>query len=74
MLAVSLTGAIPTNAIQSAAQNAMLPLVVFSLFFGFALTRIAPERRAEAASLGLRSIVAGTLATCVTGCLAGLFV
>ena len=35
---------------------------------------IAPERRAEAASLGLRSIVAGTLATCVTGCLAGLFV
>lgn len=40
-----ITGAIPTNAIQSAAQNAMLPLVVFSLFFGFALTRIAPERR-----------------------------
>lgn len=34
---------------------------------------IAPERRAEAAALGLRSIVAGTLATCVTGCLAGLF-
>ncbi len=34
---------------------------------------IAPERRAEAAELGLRSIVAGTLATCITGCLAGLF-
>ncbi|MFP6654427.1 MAG: nucleoside transporter C-terminal domain-containing protein [Myxococcota bacterium] len=33
---------------------------------------IAPERRAEAASLGLRSILAGTLATCMTGCLAGL--
>lgn len=35
---------------------------------------IAPERRAEAAGLGLRSIVAGTLTTCLTGCLAGLFV
>lgn len=33
---------------------------------------IAPGRRAEAAGLGLRSIVAGTLATCITGCLAGL--
>lgn len=44
-LADWLAGAIPTNAIMSAAQNAMLPLVVFSLFFGFALTRLAPERR-----------------------------
>lgn len=35
---------------------------------------IAPERRAEAARLGLRSILAGTIATCLTGCLAGLFV
>lgn len=35
---------------------------------------IAPERRTEAASLGLRSILAGTLATCMTGCLAGLIV
>ena len=35
---------------------------------------IAPERRAEVAELGVRSIVAGTLATCLTGCLAGLFV
>ena len=33
---------------------------------------IAPERRSEAASLGLRSILAGTIATCMTGCLAGL--
>lgn len=33
---------------------------------------IAPERRPEAASLGLRSILAGTLATCMTGCLAGV--
>jgi CNT family concentrative nucleoside transporter len=33
---------------------------------------IAPERRSEAAELGLRSILAGTIATCMTGCLAGL--
>ena len=35
---------------------------------------IAPERRPESAQLGLRSIVAGTLATCMTGCLAGMIV
>lgn len=35
---------------------------------------LAPERRPEAAALGLRSIFAGTLATCMTGCLAGLIV
>jgi CNT family concentrative nucleoside transporter len=33
---------------------------------------LAPERRPEAATLGLRSIFAGTLATCMTGCLAGM--
>jgi proton glutamate symport protein len=38
-------GFIPSNAIAAAAQNAMLPLVVFALFFGFALTRIEPARR-----------------------------
>jgi Na+/H+-dicarboxylate symporter len=36
---------IPSNAIGAAAQSAMLPLVVFALFFGFALTRIEAERR-----------------------------
>jgi CNT family concentrative nucleoside transporter len=35
---------------------------------------IAPERRPEAAELGLRSIFGGTLATCMTGCLAGMIV
>src|SRR6185312_1664543 len=37
---------VPSNAIMAAAQSAMLPLVVFALFLGFALTRIAPARRA----------------------------
>lgn len=38
---------IPSNAINAAAQGAMLPLVVFALFFGFALTRIDGERRSR---------------------------
>ena len=37
------------------------------------LGTMAPERRAEVVSLGLRSIVAGTLSTCMTGALVGLF-
>ncbi|MDQ0011619.1 Na+/H+-dicarboxylate symporter [Luteibacter jiangsuensis] len=43
-----LSGIVPTNAVMAAAQSAMLPLVVFAMFLGFALTRIAPERRALA--------------------------
>ena len=39
-------GIVPSNAIMAAAQSAMLPLVVFALFFGFALTRIEADRRA----------------------------
>lgn len=34
----------PVNAVAAAAEGAMLPLVVFSLFLGFALTRIEPAR------------------------------
>ena len=40
-----LTGIIPSNAIAAAVASAMLPLVVFALFFGFALTRIEAHRR-----------------------------
>lgn len=43
----ALTAIIPSNAIAAAAQSAMLPLVVFALFFGFALTRIETGRRAQ---------------------------
>jgi Na+/H+-dicarboxylate symporter len=42
---------IPSNAIAAAAQSAMLPLVVFALLFGFALTRVEPGRRARAVEL-----------------------
>ena len=38
---------VPANAIAAAAQSAMLPLVVFALFFGFALTRVEQPRRAH---------------------------
>ena len=36
------------------------------------LTAMAPERRAEIVGLGMKSIVAGVLATCVTGCIVGI--
>ncbi|CAM0997624.1 Na+/H+-dicarboxylate symporter [Rhodanobacter sp. Root179] len=42
----TLVAIVPSNAIMAAAQSAMLPLVVFALFLGFALTRIEPARRA----------------------------
>ncbi len=35
---------------------------------------LAPERRPEVAALGVRSILAGTLATCLTACLAGMII
>ena len=39
-------GIVPSNALMAAAQSAMLPLVVFALFLGFALTQLPPARRA----------------------------
>ena len=36
------------------------------------LGTMAPERREEIVSMGLRSIVAGTLATCMTGAVVGI--
>jgi Na+/H+-dicarboxylate symporter len=35
----------PTNPIKAAAEDAILPLVVFAAFFGFAVTRLADGRR-----------------------------
>lgn len=37
------------------------------------LSALAPERRAEIAALGVKSILGGTLATCMTGALVGVF-
>ncbi len=33
---------------------------------------MVPERRGEIASLGLRSVLAGTIATCMSGAVAGV--
>ena len=38
-------GIVPSNPVRAAADGAILPLVVFALFFGFALTRIQGARR-----------------------------
>jgi CNT family concentrative nucleoside transporter len=35
---------------------------------------MAPERRSDILSLGFKSIVAGTIATCMTAAIAGLIV
>ncbi|MCX7563230.1 cation:dicarboxylase symporter family transporter [Xanthomonadaceae bacterium XH05] len=58
---------VPSNAIMAAAQGAMLPLVVFALCFGFALTRIAAERRAQL--VGLFHGLADTMIVIVHGVL-----
>jgi Na+/H+-dicarboxylate symporter len=41
----ALVAIVPNNAIAAAAQSAMLPLVVFALFLGFAMTRLSVARR-----------------------------
>ena len=40
------TDLVPANPIKAAADGAMLPLIVFTIGFGVALTKVAPERRA----------------------------
>jgi Na+/H+-dicarboxylate symporter len=40
-----LQGLAPTNPIKAAAEDAILPLVVFATFFGFAVTRLADAKR-----------------------------
>ena len=44
-LAQRLIEIVPANPFAAAADGALLPLVVFSLIFGIALTRLAPTRR-----------------------------
>lgn len=54
---------IPSNALAAAAASAMLPLVVFAMFFGFALSRQETARRAR--MLELIRTVADTMITIV---------
>ena len=41
-----LTDLVPVNVVKAAADGGLLPLILFALAFGFALTRVAPDRRA----------------------------
>lgn len=65
--AVWLRSLVPANAIAAAANDQILPVVVFSLVFGFGATRIAPELRSplllvlEAVSETLITVVRGVL-------------
>jgi concentrative nucleoside transporter, CNT family len=38
------------------------------------LAAMVPERRLEVVSMGFKSILAGTMATCLTGCIVGLWI
>ena len=40
-----LAGLAPANVVAAAAESAVLPLVVFAIFFGFAATRLPPAQR-----------------------------
>ena len=62
-----LASIVPSNAIAAAAQAAMLPLVVFALCFGFALTRIEAGRRARL--IELFQALADTMIVIVRGVL-----
>ena len=44
-----LTDLVPANVFKAAADGAMLPLIIFTLAFGFALTRVPADRRATVA-------------------------
>jgi Na+/H+-dicarboxylate symporter len=50
------SGIVPSNPIRAAADGAILPLVVFALFFGLAVTRIEADRRRRLVEL-FQSIV-----------------
>jgi proton glutamate symport protein len=40
-----LVNLVPLNPIKAAAEGEVLPLIIFALFFGFAIRRVAPEMR-----------------------------
>jgi Na+/H+-dicarboxylate symporter len=68
-----LVGLIPPNPVAAAAEGAILPLVVFTVIFGIAATRVTPElretinRAAEAVSETILVVVEWILATAPIG-------
>lgn len=75
----ALLAVIPTNPLNAAAQGAMLPLVVFALFMGFAVTRLEPARRQglvgffQALAAAMTVIVRWVLAVAPLGVFALMF-
>lgn len=63
-----LIGLVPTNPLRAAVEGAMLPLVVFTLAFALALTRVAPELR-QAVVAPSRAVV-GAMRVLIEGILA----
>jgi Na+/H+-dicarboxylate symporter len=59
-LADQLANLLPSNAIAAAAEGAMVPLVLFALIFGFAVTRIPTAYRVQVVEL-LRGIASTML-------------
>ena len=49
------------NPIKAAAEDAMLPLVIFACFLGFAMTRLKPEPRAQLTGVLTNLILPGTV-------------
>ncbi|MBI1243499.1 MAG: nucleoside:proton symporter [Alphaproteobacteria bacterium] len=72
-------GALPDDALSPRSRLIMLYAMCGFANFGSlgimigGLAAMAPGRRAEIVELALKSLVAGTLATCVTGALVGVF-
>jgi Na+/H+-dicarboxylate symporter len=62
-LAAWLTSLIPSNPVSAAADGAMVPLIIFTLLFALALTRVAAAARNTL--LGLFQAVAETMLTLV---------
>jgi Na+/H+-dicarboxylate symporter len=58
-LSAFFTSLVPTNVVAAAANSAFLSLIIFTLLFAFALTRIEPARRAALTGFfeGLRDTV-----------------
>jgi CNT family concentrative nucleoside transporter len=69
--------ALPEGALSPRSRLIMLYAMCGFANFGSAgimiagLATMAPDRRAEIASLGLKSIVSGTLCTCLLGAIVG---
>jgi CNT family concentrative nucleoside transporter len=62
-------------ALQSGLGLIVLAVLAFFGSLGImigGLATLVPERRGEIVGLGLKSLVAGTIATCMTGAVVGL--